>query len=236
MLLNKFNAPSNEELLRVYNSKMHVFVPYEVNEQILKDIRRTYSSTKFFTDQSGNSGFGKLHRLLVALTDYKKIGYVQGINFIAASFLWHCNEEFAYFLILRLFEKLRMEDIYSDNLLRVEKKSNEFFDLVLEGTSQEVHQKLTGLGITPLMVLAEWVITLGLSSVPIEKHMNVILGLMERGWAYFFGLLLKYFRRLYACFKDLDFGDTLNVIKNNSDKRVREQFKLSIDWDAITQL
>lgn len=215
---------------------MHVFVPYEVNDQILKDIRRTYSSTQFFNDQKNNSGFGKLHRLLVALTDYKRIGYVQGINFIAASFLWHCNEEFAYFLVLKLFDKLKMEEIYSENLLRVESKCNEFFNLVLENTSAEIHQKLTGLGITPLMVLAEWVITLGLSSVPIEKHMNVIVGLLERGWSYFFGVLLKFFRRLFVVFKELDFGDTLNVIKNNSDKRVRDQFKLSIDWDSITQL
>ena len=215
---------------------MSIFVPYETNEQIIKDIKRTYSGTKYFNEKMGQTGFNKLHRLLIALSDYKKIGYLQGINFIAASFLWHCNEEYAYFLIVKLFEKLKMEEIYADNLSNVEKKSNEFYEFVISGVAQNIYQKLKSMEITPIMLLAEWIITLGFSTVPIEKHMNIVLGLFEKGWNYFFGVLLKYFRKLYPYFENGDFADTLNIIKNNSDPKVRKEYGIDLNWDTITQL
>ena len=213
---------------------MSVFVPYDLNDQIIKDIKRTYSGTKFF-NQNMNVGFNKLHRLLIALSDYKKIGYVQGINFIAASLLWHCNEEYAYFILIKLFQRLKIEEIYSENLSMVEKKCNEFFTFVLEGSSNEIYKKLTGLDITPLMILAEWIITLGFSTVPIERHINIVLGLFEKGWTYFYGLLLKYFRKLYPYFKNADFAETLMIIKNNADPNIRKEFGIKLDWDKITE-
>lgn len=235
-MLDKLHSPSNAVLLQNYNAMMGVFVPFEMNDQMMKDIRRTYSRTKYFNEQTSAEGFHKLHRLLVAISAYKKIGYVQGINFIAASLLWHCNEEFAFFIVAKLFDKLKMEDLYADNLLSVERKCNDFFELVLKQASPEIHLKLTQLGVVPTMVLAEWIITLGFSSVSIEKHINILNGLLEKGWNYFFGVLLKYFRTLYPFFENKDFADTLNVIKNNSDPNIQRDFGIHIDWDHITQL
>lgn len=41
-----------------------------------------------------------LKRLLCALSHYKGMKYVQGMNFIAGAALFHCKEEFAYALIM----------------------------------------------------------------------------------------------------------------------------------------
>lgn len=227
-------------LLAAYNAQMTVHVPFTLNEQIIKDIKRTYSSTKYFNKGTEDTGFKRLHRLLVALSGYKrvgdcKIGYVQGMNFIAASFLWHCNEESAYFLITRMFDRLRMEDIYFENLQRVEERTEYFMTQVLRERSTDIFDNLRQKEITSIMILAEWIITLGFSVVPMEKHMNMITGLLDKGWDFLYAVLLRYFRRLYPVFANRDFADTLQVIKNNSDPRVQEEFGFKLDWEELTK-
>lgn len=239
-MLRKFNAPPNDTLLQHYNKQMSIHVPFTLHEQIIKDIKRTYSSTKYFNKGVEEPGFKRLFRLLVALSGYKrtgdcKIGYVQGMNFIAASFLWHCNEESAYFLIVQLFDKLRMEDIYFENLQRVEEKAEYFMTQVLEVRSTDIYDNLRQKEVTPVMVLAEWVITLGFSVVPMDRHMNLITGLLDKGWDYLYSVLLRYFRRLYPFFANKDFADTMQIIKNNSDPKVQEEFGVKCDWEELTR-
>lgn len=219
---------------------MSIHVPFTLNEQIVKDIKRTYSSTKYFNKQTSEDGFNRLHRLLVALSGYRKngdsrISYVQGMNFIAASFLWHCNEESAYFLIVQMFDKLSMEDVYFDNLQRVEERTEYFMNQVLKNVSTDIYDNLRQKEITSVMILAEWVITLGFSVVPIERHINLITGILDKGWDFLYSVLIRYFKKLYPYFRDKDFADTLQVIKNNSDSRVQEEFGVQLDWEALTK-
>lgn len=214
---------------------MSVHVPFTLNEQIIKDIKRTYSSTKYFNKGPEDDGFKRLYRLLIALSGYKrygdcKIGYVQGMNFIAASFLWHCNEESAFFLILKMFDKLNMEDIYGDNLQKVEEKAQYFMTQVLESRNTDIFDNLRQKEITPIMILAEWIITLGFSVVPMEQHINLMFGLLEKGWDYLYSVLLWYFRKLAPLFKNRDFADTMQIIKNNSDAKIQEEFGFKVDW------
>lgn len=44
------------------------------------------------------------------------------MNFLGASLLWHCHEEYAFFILIKIFEKLEMEKIYTHNLSGVEDK------------------------------------------------------------------------------------------------------------------
>ena len=41
-----------------------------------------------------------------------KIGYVQGMNFIAAILLYHAEEYIAFWLFIMIFERFEMRDIY----------------------------------------------------------------------------------------------------------------------------
>jgi Rab-GTPase-TBC domain len=41
-----------------------------------------------------------------------KIGYVQGMNFIVASLLYHCDEEIAFWIFVSLLEDYELRDIY----------------------------------------------------------------------------------------------------------------------------
>ena len=52
--------------------------------------------------------------MLIAYTNFNaSVSYVQGMNFIAASFLYHCEEFVAFWLMNYLLDTLQMKDIYS---------------------------------------------------------------------------------------------------------------------------
>lgn len=41
-----------------------------------------------------------------------KIGYIQGMNFVASSLVYHCDEFVAFSLLSNIIEHLEMRDIY----------------------------------------------------------------------------------------------------------------------------
>jgi hypothetical protein len=41
---------------------------------------------------------------------------VQGMNFIVGSFLYHCNEDIAFWMFVTLIEEFEIRDIYEPNL------------------------------------------------------------------------------------------------------------------------
>jgi hypothetical protein len=54
-----------------------------------------------------------LERVLNAFAKYDpQIGYVQGINFIAASLIFHAEEYISFWLLVMIFEMFEMRDIY----------------------------------------------------------------------------------------------------------------------------
>lgn len=52
------------------------------------------------------------------------------MNFIAASLLQHCNEEFAYYILEKLFKRIKAEKNYDDKLKGVQIKADEFFEIL----------------------------------------------------------------------------------------------------------
>lgn len=79
--------------------------------QIDHDLHRTFPEIPFFRKE--NAGYWMLKNLLRAVTIWDTdTGYVQGMNFIAACFLWHADECYAFWLFVHLMEELEMRDIY----------------------------------------------------------------------------------------------------------------------------
>jgi hypothetical protein len=55
--------------------------------------------------------------VLLAFSKYdQSIGYVQGMNFIVGSLLYHCSEEIAFWLFVSLIEDYEMRDIFQPKL------------------------------------------------------------------------------------------------------------------------
>jgi hypothetical protein len=111
-LRNKFMSPSvHAELKNTFYDKFEgKSVSPTVKDHIQKDVVRTFSSNK---DLSQDSVRARLERLLecVALV-YPHIGYVQGMNFIAATLLYHCDEYCSLAIIRILFEQLELKDMF----------------------------------------------------------------------------------------------------------------------------
>lgn len=75
--------------------------------QIEKDIVRTIPSDPYFGE--GKPGQEYLRTLLKIISlKYFDIGYVQGMNFIVVSLLYHCSPEITLFLITILIEEYEL--------------------------------------------------------------------------------------------------------------------------------
>ena len=220
-------------MLEQYNRTMSNYVSYSTNTQIVKDITRTFSHFKYFDRNLNDRGFHRLHRLLIALTTYRNIGYIQGLNFIAASFLWHCDEELAYFIIVELFCRIQMESLFKENMRGVHAKSDVFFGQVLSREVPGVYNQLVSNNIPGIMILTEWIITLGFSVVPIEHHIRLIKGLLESHWVYLYGVMVQYYKIVDPIFRQLKFDEGLIMIKRAHEEDVQKKFGYSIDWVAL---
>lgn len=107
------SSPSDlDYFIRKYEDLVnHEVLDEKVYEQIMKDVPRTFSHKVFFSE--GEDGPPKLERVLKALSTFDpQLGYVQGMNYLAASFLFHCEEHIAFWNVVALYEKLEFRDIY----------------------------------------------------------------------------------------------------------------------------
>ena len=103
----------------------------ETKAQIERDLTRTFPEFEFFRD-SGR-GTSKLRRVLTAFANYdSSVDYVQGMNFIVASLLFHCNEVISFWLFVSLIEDYELRDIYLPGLPGLYKHSQIIEILVME--------------------------------------------------------------------------------------------------------
>lgn len=83
--------------------------------QIEKDIDRTMSKDSYFGE--GKEGQEHLRTLLkIMALKYTDIGYVQGMNFLVVSLLYHCSPEITLFLMTILLEDHELCDVYREDV------------------------------------------------------------------------------------------------------------------------
>jgi len=64
-----------------------------------------------------NQGLTELENLLTTFIKYNtSLGYVQGMNFIAGSLLYHCSEEIAFWLFVMIMEDYELEEVYINKM------------------------------------------------------------------------------------------------------------------------
>ena len=79
--------------------------------QIKRDLNRSFPNCPYYAKDS--AGQIILERLLISICKYDpKIGYVQGMNYVMGSLLYHCSEEIAFWLYISLIEDHEMRNIY----------------------------------------------------------------------------------------------------------------------------
>ena len=229
--MNVLPPQSDNELFDAYTRVLQTSKVSQQNlTQIEKDIKRTFSAQNYFNDSENRKGYMRLQRLLQAISCYKDIGYVQGMNYIAASLLWHCEEDISYYIMMSLYESLEAYKNYTDNLSGIQCHVDEFYSQYLKYNCNEIYENLEEKDIIPQMLFPEWFVTLGTSIIPLRHHALIFYNLIKHGWYYLYNILQNYLRFLYPYFQNEDFGCTLLIIKNG---KFEDGQLIDIDWERI---
>ena len=94
----------------------------ETELTIIKDLDRTFPMCQLFKEKYGK-GQRKLYRVLANYSKYnKKLGYVQGMGYLAAIFLLYMDEESAFYIFLAIVKNYGFEGLYSSGFPDLKKK------------------------------------------------------------------------------------------------------------------
>ena len=153
------------------------------DEQIKKDLTRTLPGNKSF--QYGNNNYNKLYHLLTAYSNYNKnIGYVQGLNFLAANSIFAFEKEIDEFLFLdALIQKFKLEDFFgvSNNLsIKLEGINNCLNKYIIN-----IKNHLNKLHLNYEFFITGWVLTLFSNSMDNKYLFYVWDYMIIFGWDYF---------------------------------------------------
>ena len=98
-------------------------------------------------------------RILKALVAYDpSVGYTQGMNFIAAALVIHCEESVTFWMITGLFEKYELRDLYSENFDGMYQKIN-VFKKYLRKYLSKIYEKFYEEMFEPETYMMNWVLT-----------------------------------------------------------------------------
>lgn len=101
----------------------------------------------------------------------QKIGYCQAMNIVASVFLLFCDEEEAFWMLVKLCEDL-LPDYYNDKILGAQIDQCVLNELISENLPS-LYLRLDQLGVIKMISLS-WFLTIFLSVVPYESGLHIL--------------------------------------------------------------
>ena len=181
--------------------------------QILKDLNRTFTKSKEFGE--GTKGRNQLMDVLEVISlKYTHIGYVQGMNFMVASILYHASPAVTLGLMSHLLEDYQLCDIYSENLVGVHHHNKQLVYL-LERHLPELDQHLKDFDISLEIFTTQWGIDLFSHIIPLNIYKLFLDSFFEKGFAFFYRLVLTAMSHMSkTILKMWDWSEILEYIKD----------------------
>ncbi|CAJ0631831.1 15091_t:CDS:2 [Entrophospora sp. SA101] len=106
----KIEKQNEEELIQLYKNLLVTSSSHEI--QINLDIPRTTRSHIMFISED-SAGQKSLFNILKAFSNHdQQVGYCQGMASVAAILLIYYLEELAFVMLIKLFNKLKLHDLY----------------------------------------------------------------------------------------------------------------------------
>ena len=210
--------------------------------QIEKDIDRTLNDHKYFGN--GKEGQEILRQILKILAlKYTDIGYVQGMNFLVVSLLYHCSAEITLFLITILFEDYELWDVYRAEVQGLHQRNKEW-KLMIEKCLPKIHLHFTQIGLDPQMFTTEWVLDLFSHTIPLNyfgKFLDNFISNRQKagnsGWKYFNAVIIWI---LYELQKEIlnkyEWDEVLVYIKDYVKEQNTSFFSRKLNWDKVFNL
>ena len=159
------------ELISKINQNEVLKIPEE--ETIIKDMNRTYPKSLMFMNKLGD-GQRKLFRVLSCFSSYnKKIGYVQGMSFIAALFLSYETEENAFWLLQNYIKNYVTQDLYFHDFPGL--KKNLFVLLkYMKKFLPDIFNHLQRKDVYPTIYASSWYLTCFINVLSYDKILRIM--------------------------------------------------------------
>jgi len=168
-----------------------------------------------------------------------QIGYVQGMNFIAASLLFHAEEYVTFWILVMIFEIFEMRDIYLPRLPGLSKHC-QIIDMLIFNYQPSIYLHLCEHEIKVDVFCTEWILALFASVIPVENMANFYDILLSEGWPFFYKIILAFLQHFEKLIKaEDDLVGILTVLKsqNHIIKNSKNGIKnpMTVDWNSLFQ-
>ncbi len=184
----------------------------ESENEIIKDLNRTFPEIPEF--QNGKEKYNKLYHILYAYANYnEKIGYAQGLNFLAGySIYLFDKEEECFIFVDGLIQKFKLEDFLgvNNNL----KFKIEIIDSHLKLNCQKVYNYLKEIHLSHEFFTINWVITLFANSMDQNELFFLWDCLIIFGWKFFYYFIVSILKKYENKILDTDVSQMSFLMKN----------------------
>ena len=181
---------------RATYAKLRELQPSESNIlQVSKDINRTYPQNPTF---SKNPKFRHMLReVLLTYSVYDpELGYVQGVNLIAAILLYHIKSgEETFWALVDLMEQQELRMIYVGNLEHLRLRCSSIEQIFSKHESC-LYGHMVRVGVNINCFLDGWLLSLMSKMIPLELMHLVIDQFRNHGWHYRYSLIVCFLRAL----------------------------------------
>ncbi len=228
--INENPNPKNKIKLSIFKYsklKYNENIPYSLKEEyekfiknricdseseIIKDLNRTFPDIPDF--QNGKDKYNKLYHILYAYANYnEKIGYAQGLNFLAGySIFIFDNEEECFIFVDGLIQKFKLEDFFgiSNNL----KNKIEIIDCHLKLNTPKVYNYLKDIHLSHEFFSINWVITLFSNSMDKDELFFLWDCLIIFGWKFFYFFIISILKKYENKILNTDVSEMCYFMKN----------------------
>jgi hypothetical protein len=195
--------------------------------QVGKDIDRTYGDNPTF---GRNPRFREMLReVLLRYSVYdQEVGYVQGMNLIAANLLYHVKQtELTFWSLVDLMEHTELRLVFAGSLHAL-RWHCERVDAMLATSLPLLHHHMIALGIDSRCFLDGWLLSLMSKVVPLEQMHLVLHAFRQHGWAFLYRLAVGLLETLADCLLLTD--DEPEFLMALSGDSCRE---LGVEWSRV---
>jgi len=183
-------------------------------EEIKKDLDRTLPEYDKFSTEEGKAS---LLRVLVATSNtVKDMGYIQGLNSIAGTFLLYLKDEETFWILMYFMEKLRFKDLLNDtfdtiNELNYQLKAYLHYYLpdILKYFEQEKDFETSLFTFT-----TQWFLTLFSHQLSVQNVLKVWNFLFTKGRTFLIQLCLAIFQKYQNAILQMDAYEVGPFLKN----------------------
>lgn len=230
--LTELHPESFRNYLELLSLQAHTALDRKTAVQIEKDLPRTHPQVNYFSKGPGKQ---VLRRVLHAYAWYNSsVGYVQGINFLAAALLWHASEVDAFWLLVSLMDDYGLRENYLPGLPGLNKHAHVVEYLTMDQLPN-LYKHFLEHNILIGLFTNEWCLTLFSCLIPLEDMKQVLDYFFRFGWNFFYKMVLAILEIFSPRLMRMDeLSAILSLLKPYNSKHAQSQDGINnFNWKNI---